>query len=56
MSKASGRNVGNYFAGGTDETHQLDGRDEVIIHKNLGNYFTVGGSLIGEKNKGSALQ
>ena len=52
----SGRNVGNYFAEGTEKSHQTVGRDEVIDQKNKGNYFTFGGSLIGEKNQGSALQ
>ena len=30
MIKSSGRNVGNYFTGGTDEINQPGGRDEVI--------------------------
>ena len=56
MSNASGRNVGNYFTGGTEKSHQPGGRDEVIVLENQGNSFTVGGSLIGEKNQGSVLQ
>ena len=52
MIKASGCNVGNYFAGGTEKSHQPGGRDEVIGYKNQGNYFTVGGSVIGEKKTG----
>ena len=51
MIKASGCNVGNYFAGGTEKSHQPGGRDEVIGYKNQGNYFTVGGSVIGEKSR-----
>ena len=51
-----GRNVGNYFTGGTEEINQPGGRDEVIEQKSKDDYFTVGGSLIGEKNQGSALQ
>ena len=30
MIKASGYNVGNYFVGGTEMSHQTGGRDEVI--------------------------
>ena len=56
MIKASGRNKCNYFAGGTEKNHQPGGRDEVIGQKIQGNYFTVVGSLIGEKNQDSALQ
>ena len=56
MIKSLGHNVGNYFIGGTEEIHQPDGRDEVIDQTNLGNYFTVGGPLISEKNQGSTLQ
>ena len=55
MIKSSGRNVGNYFTGGTEEINQPGGRDEVIEQKSKDDYFTVGGSLIGEKNQGSAL-
>ena len=51
-----GRNVGNYFTGGTEEINQPGGRDEVIGQKNKDDYFTVGESLIGEKDQGSALQ
>ena len=56
MIKSSGRNVGNYFTRGTEDINQPDGRDEVIWQKNKDDYFTVGGSLIGGKNQGSALQ
>ena len=56
MIKASGRNICNYFIGGTEKNHQPGGRDEVIGQKIQGNYFTVSGSLIGEKNQSSALQ
>ena len=34
MIKSSGRNVGNYFIGETEEINQPDGRDEVIGQKN----------------------
>ena len=56
MIKSSGRNVGNYFIGETEEINQPDGRDEVIGQTSQDDYFTVGGSLIGEKNQGSAVQ
>ena len=56
MIKSSGRNVGNYFTEGTEEIHKPCGRNEVIGQKNQGDYFMVGGSLIGEKNQGSAVQ
>ena len=56
MIKVSGRNVGNYIAGGTEKSHQTVGRNEVIGQKNKGNYFTFGGSIIGKKNQDSALQ
>ena len=56
MIKSSWRNVGNYFTGGLEEDYQPGGRDEVIGKKHLGDNFTVGDSLISEKNQGSALQ
>ena len=56
MIKAWDDNVGNYFVGGTEKSHQPGGKDEVIGQKPQGNYFTIGGSIIGEKTQGSALQ
>ena len=56
MIKPSGRNVGNYFTGGTEEINQPGGRDEIIGQKNLGDNFTVGDSLNSDKNQGSVLQ
>ena len=56
MIKLSGRNAGNHFTGGAEEINQPGERDEVIWQKNKDDYFTVGDSLIGGKNQGSALQ
>ena len=54
MIKSSGRNVGNYFTGGgAEEINQPSGRDEVVGKKNIGDNFTVGDSLISDKNQGS---
>ena len=42
--------------GGTDEINQPGGKDDFIGQKNLDDYFTVGDSLIRERNQGTALQ
>ena len=55
MIKSSGRNVGNYYTVGTEGINQHSERDEVIGQTSQDDYFTVGGSLIGEKNQGGAL-
>ena len=51
MIKVLERNVGNYFAGGTEKSHHSGGRDEVIGQKKIRTLFIVGGSLIGDKTR-----